>query len=102
MSRLYDPTEGQILIDGHDVRSLDPKWLRSVLMGVVPQGGSLMAGSVLENVTLGRDDVTLDMVDQALRQTGCTPFLDSLEQVPLSCKTSMRRRLGPINQSIVV
>ena len=52
LSRLYDPCSGRILLDGHDIRTLDPDHLRAGLLGVVPQGGSLLSGTIAENVAM--------------------------------------------------
>lgn len=52
--RLYDVTEGQILVDGMDIKSLTLKDLRSFL-GYIPQQGFLFSGSVRENISYGKD-----------------------------------------------
>jgi ATP-binding cassette, subfamily B (MDR/TAP), member 1 len=52
LSRLYDPTEGSITIDGHDVKDLNVRSLRS-LMGFVQQEPSLMNGSIFSNIARG-------------------------------------------------
>lgn len=52
--RLYDVTEGQILVDGMDIKSLTLKDLRSFL-GYIPQQGFLFNGSVRENISYGKD-----------------------------------------------
>ncbi|MBL8059123.1 MAG: ABC transporter ATP-binding protein [Chthonomonas sp.] len=50
--RFYDPTEGQVLLDGVDIRELDLRWYRSQF-GVVPQQTFLFAGSIADNIRLG-------------------------------------------------
>ena len=55
--RFYDPTCGQILLDGHPLTTLDPLWLRG-LIGVVPQQTFLFAGGIEENVRLGAPGAT--------------------------------------------
>ena len=52
--RLYDVTEGQILVDGMDIKSLTLKDLRSFL-GYIPQQGFLFSGSIRENISYGKD-----------------------------------------------
>src|SRR5262249_10911470 len=55
--RLYDPTHGQVLVDGHDLRDLDPEQWRSCL-GVVSQDGFLFNASVADNIRFGRLDAS--------------------------------------------
>ena len=50
--RFYDPDEGRISIDGHDVRMLDPAWLRSQI-GVVLQEPVLFSGTIADNIRYG-------------------------------------------------
>ena len=56
LARLWDPPPGTLFIGEADVRTLDPATLRASV-GFVPQDAFLFSRSVLENVTLGRDDV---------------------------------------------
>ncbi|CAH4036769.1 unnamed protein product [Pieris brassicae] len=53
--RLYDPENGRILLDGCDIRELDPVWLRSHL-GFVSQEPVLFTGSIRENIMYGLDE----------------------------------------------
>ena len=53
LARFYDPREGRITIDGHDLREVTQASLRRQL-GVVPQEGFLFAGTVHENIVFGR------------------------------------------------
>ncbi|XP_063385198.1 ATP-binding cassette sub-family B member 10, mitochondrial [Cydia fagiglandana] len=53
--RLYDPVEGRILLDGVDIRELDPVWLRSHI-GYVSQEPVLFSGSIKENILYGSLD----------------------------------------------
>ncbi|XP_063791190.1 ATP-binding cassette sub-family B member 10, mitochondrial isoform X1 [Pseudophryne corroboree] len=53
--RLYDPNAGSIYIDGHDVRHLNPLWLRSKI-GTVSQEPVLFSCSISENIAYGADD----------------------------------------------
>ena len=52
-ARFYDPSEGAILVDGHDLREVTAHSLRSQ-MGIVPQEGFLFSGTVRENIAFGR------------------------------------------------
>ncbi len=78
VSRFYDPTIGSVLVDGHDLRSLDSHSLRSQ-MGIVPQEGFLFSGTVRENITFGRPGATDEEVRDAARAVGADPFISALE-----------------------
>lgn len=60
----YDVTEGQIRINGQDVRSYTQEEL-SKLIGVVPQKAVLFHGTIRDNLKMGRDDVTQEMLEKA-------------------------------------
>lgn len=64
--RFYEPTSGAILLDGVDVQELGVAWLRSQF-GVVPQHTFLFAGSIEDNVRLGKANATESEVAEALR-----------------------------------
>lgn len=75
--RFYDPTAGQILLDGTDIAELDPAFLRS-LIGVVPQHTFLFAGSIEDNVRLGRPDATDEELHEALRAAHASDFVKEM------------------------
>ncbi len=50
--RLYDPTEGSVVLDGHDLRELNTRQVRS-LIGIVQQEATLLDRSILENIAHG-------------------------------------------------
>jgi ATP-binding cassette subfamily B protein len=54
LERMYDPDQGSILLDGHDLRELDPEWLRNAV-GLVMQEIYLFPGTIMENIILGSD-----------------------------------------------
>jgi ATP-binding cassette, subfamily B, multidrug efflux pump len=64
--RLYDPTSGEVLIDGIDVRELALADLREIV-GFVPQETFLFSDSLRDNVALAREDAPDDEVDYAVR-----------------------------------
>jgi ATP-binding cassette subfamily B protein len=79
MTRFYDPVEGGVSIDGHDLRSLANADLRrSVTM--VPQEGFLFTGTIRENILFGRPTAGDDAVEQACRTLGIHDFVESLPQ----------------------
>ncbi len=79
VTRFYDPTEGTVSIDGHDLREVTLESLRRQL-GVVPQEAFLFAGSVRSNVTFARPDATDEEVDEACRAVGLDELIDRLPQ----------------------
>ena len=79
LARFYDPREGRITIDGHDLRTVTQESLRSQL-GIVPQEGFLFAGTVRENIAFGRPGATQEQVEAAAHAVGAHDFISSLER----------------------
>jgi ABC-type multidrug transport system fused ATPase/permease subunit len=78
LARFYDPREGRITIDGHDLREVTQSSLRHQL-GIVPQEGFLFAGTVTDNIAFGRPDATPEEVVQAAQTVGAHDFIMRLE-----------------------
>jgi len=78
VARFYDPTDGRILVDGHDLRRVQAHSLRSQ-MGIVPQEGFLFSGTVRENISFGRPDATDAEIRDAARAVGADDFISALE-----------------------
>jgi ABC-type multidrug transport system fused ATPase/permease subunit len=78
LARFYDPRDGRITIDGHDLREVTQSSLRRQL-GIVPQEGFLFAGTVTENIAFGRPDATPEEVVQAAQTVGAHEFILRLE-----------------------
>jgi ABC-type multidrug transport system fused ATPase/permease subunit len=78
LARFYDPREGRLTIDGHDLRDVRQASLRRQL-GIVPQEGFLFAGTVTENIAFGRPDATPDQVVHAAQTVGAHEFILRLE-----------------------
>jgi ABC-type multidrug transport system fused ATPase/permease subunit len=78
LARFYDPTEGAILVDGIDLRETTQESLRRQL-GIVPQEGFLFAGTVAENIVLGRPDASREEMAAAARAVGADTFIEALE-----------------------
>lgn len=74
---LYQPTGGQINVDGHDICQVSPQSLRSQ-MGVVPQECFLFSGTVLDNITLYRNEFSLEQAVEAAKLAEAHPFIQSL------------------------
>jgi ATP-binding cassette subfamily B protein len=78
LARFYDPREGSLTIDGHDLRDVTQETLRCQL-GVVPQEGFLFAGTVRENIAFGRPEASKEEVESAARAVGAHEFICALE-----------------------
>jgi ATP-binding cassette subfamily B protein len=78
-ARFYDPTEGRVLIDGHDLRSVTAHSLRSQ-MGIVPQEGFLFSGTVRDNIAFARPAASDEEVAAAARAVGAEDFISRLPQ----------------------
>lgn len=70
----------QVTLDGHDVRTLNIKWLRS-LIGIVEQEPVLFATTIAENIRFGRPGVTMDEIMKAAKEANAYNFIMDLPQV---------------------
>jgi ABC-type multidrug transport system fused ATPase/permease subunit len=77
VARFYDPQEGRLLVDGHDVRDMQARALRGQL-GIVPQEGFLFSGSVRENIAFGRPDASEEEIRAAAAAVGAEAFIERL------------------------
>lgn len=77
VARYYDVTGGAVLVDGHDVRTLDVGAYRRQL-GVVPQEPFLFAGTIRDNLAYGRPDATDAEVEAAARSVGAHEVIAGL------------------------
>lgn len=60
--RFYDVDEGSVSIDGNDIRTLDPSWLRNRALGLISQEPILFGTTILENIRYGKPEATDDEV----------------------------------------
>ncbi|MCX6034966.1 MAG: ABC transporter ATP-binding protein, partial [Chloroflexi bacterium] len=79
LSRFQDPTEGRILVDGHDLRTVTQASLRRQ-MGVVSQDPFLFNGTVAENICFGRLAATEAEVEAAAKAVGAHDFIVNLRK----------------------
>ena len=77
VARFYDPQQGRVLVDGHDVRDLRSSCLRGQL-GIVPQEGFLFSGTVRENIAFGRPDATDEEIRAVAGTVGADEFITAL------------------------
>ncbi len=76
LPRFYDPVEGAITIDGHDLRDVTLDSLRSQI-GIVLQETTLFSGTIRENIAFGKPDATLEEVQAAARSAAAHDFIMS-------------------------
>jgi ATP-binding cassette subfamily B protein len=79
VARFYDPQQGIVRVDGHDLRGVQQRALRRQL-GIVPQEGFLFSGSVRENVAFGRPEASEEEIEAAIAAVGATDFVTRLPQ----------------------
>jgi ATP-binding cassette subfamily B protein len=77
LMRFYDIQQGQILLDGHDIRSLDLKQLRSAF-GFVLQDVFLFSGTIASNIRLGTPWITEEAIYRAARDVNLEEFVEDL------------------------
>lgn len=79
LCRFYDVTQGEILLDGFDIKKMNAQDLRSYI-GLVLQDVFLFAGTVEENIRLGNSDISIDIITQAAMDVNAHPFIDKMPE----------------------
>ncbi|KAJ8255334.1 hypothetical protein GJAV_G00203690 [Gymnothorax javanicus] len=79
IQRFYDPKEGMVTLDGHDIRGLNIQWLRS-LIGIVEQEPVLFATTIAENIRFGRPGVSMEEIVKAAKEANAYNFIMDLPQ----------------------
>ncbi|KFO29583.1 Multidrug resistance protein 1 [Fukomys damarensis] len=77
LQRLYDPSEGTVTIDGQDIRTINVRYLREMI-GVVSQEPVLFATTIAENIRYGRENVTMDEIQKAVKEANAYDFIMKL------------------------
>ncbi|CAB1326412.1 unnamed protein product [Coregonus sp. 'balchen'] len=75
LERFYDPSSGVIMLDGLDIRTLDPSWLRGQVIGFINQEPVLFGSSVMENIRFGKPEATDAEVINAAKQANAHRFI---------------------------
>uniref|UniRef100_T1J598 Mitochondrial potassium channel ATP-binding subunit n=1 Tax=Strigamia maritima TaxID=126957 RepID=T1J598_STRMM len=75
LERFYDVKEGCITLDGHDIRTLDPSWLRGQVIGFISQEPVLFATSILENIRYGKPKASDKEVIEAAQMANAHDFI---------------------------
>lgn len=88
MERFYDPTLGEVLLDGENIKNLKLEWLRSQI-GLVTQEPALLSLSIKDNIAYGRN-ASFDQIEEAAKIAHAHTFISSLDkgydtQVGRSC-----------------
>ncbi|XP_030514261.1 ABC transporter B family member 20 isoform X1 [Rhodamnia argentea] len=78
MERFYDPTLGEVLLDGENIKNMKLEWLRCQI-GLVTQEPALLSLSISDNIAYGRD-VTMDQIEEAAKIAHAHTFISSLEK----------------------
>ncbi len=79
IARFYDVTEGSVLIDGHDIRTITQNSLRRQ-MGLVSQDPFLFAGTIADNIRFGKLDADDEAIAEAARMANVHDFIESLPE----------------------
>lgn len=74
IERFYDPIKGDILLDGHRIKRLQVQWFRSQI-GLVNQDPILFATSIQQNILLGKEDASMELVINAAKSANAHNFI---------------------------
>jgi len=75
--RFYDPTSGQVLVNGIDIKKIYTPYLRAK-MALVMQDPFLFSETIRDNITLGKRDISETALQQILERSNCKTFIDKL------------------------
>jgi ATP-binding cassette subfamily B (MDR/TAP) protein 1 len=78
--RFYDPIMGCITLDGRPIKNLNVEWLRSSI-GIVSQEPVIFAGTVEDNLRMGKEDLTGGEMEAACRKANAEEFIKKLPKV---------------------
>ncbi|KAJ1101124.1 hypothetical protein NDU88_006196 [Pleurodeles waltl] len=84
LQRFYDPLQGEITLDGHDIRTINVKWLREKI-GVVSQEPVLFRTTIADNIRYGREGVTDSEIQQAAIEANAYDFISNLPEAFSIC-----------------
>ena len=88
MARFYDPSSGEILLDGISLKDWDMAWVRS-FVGFVPQDVFLFSTSISENIRFGNDSLTQESIEIAAKQAD---VYDNIMEFPDQFETILGER----------
>ncbi|XP_047326172.1 ABC transporter B family member 4-like [Impatiens glandulifera] len=79
IERFYDPMEGEVLIDGINLKEYQLKWIRQRI-GLVSQEPVLFTSSIMDNIAYGKENATLEEIKEAAQLANAAKFIDKLPQ----------------------
>lgn len=79
ISRLYDTSEGEVLVDGENVKNIKQSSLRKIV-SFVPQKGVLFSGTIASNISFGKDDLTSDEIKECASIACADSFIDEMPE----------------------
>ncbi|WZZ02845.1 hypothetical protein YC2023_088766 [Brassica napus] len=77
IERFYDPSSGQVLIDGVDLKGFQLKWIRGKI-GLVGQEPVLFSSSIMENIGYGKEGASVQEIEAAAKLANAAKFIDKL------------------------
>ena len=80
IQRFYDLDDGQILLDGKDIKTLNVSWVRTHI-GIVSQEPVLFTGSIEDNIRFGKSNATDEEIRNAAKMANAHDFIMGLPQV---------------------
>ena len=97
LSRFYDPTEGRVLIDGLDIRTLNLQDLREQI-GMASQEARIFSGTVAQNIAFGDPDIERSVIEHAAQVTG---IHDAILELPKGYDTQIGKGGESLSQDVV-
>jgi len=94
VERFYDPLQGKVTLDGHDLRELNVKWLRQQI-GLVGQEPVLFSGTIEENIAYGKPGATREEIHNAARAANAYDFI--MSEFPNGFETDVGERGGQLS-----
>ncbi|CAA7046926.1 unnamed protein product, partial [Microthlaspi erraticum] len=79
IERFYDPESGEVLLDGHDLKKLKLKWIRSKI-GLVSQEPTLFETTIRENIAYGKENATDHEIRTATELANASKFIDTFPE----------------------
>ena len=76
--RFFEATEGRVLINGKDIKNISLKKYRD-LIGIVPQESFLFSGTIAENISFGKENVSMEEIIKASKMANAYEFIKDLE-----------------------
>ncbi|XP_053464353.1 mitochondrial potassium channel ATP-binding subunit isoform X1 [Nycticebus coucang] len=80
LERFYDPTAGVVTLDGRDLRTLDPSWLRGHVIGFISQEPVLFGTTIMENIRFGKPEASDEEVYAAAWEANAHEFITNFPE----------------------